>query len=216
MPDTIKYNDNDFQRLMKEFKSLSTFEAVTEWDTRAQTEVDRIADVIQKLDTEITTESATLQQVKLEHSQKPFFKRVFGGNKQEKETVSHLEQCRQYKTTLEELATELLESIDFTPNSLEDKKVLLKELKLRKKELQAEKKNVNVQMQSIRTEARQRNTRVTNYGIRSLSKLATADRRNIRLNKEAALGPHEDAKAAIERQIIQLDRDILWIERFEK
>ena len=35
-----------------------------------------------------------------------------------------------------------------------------------------------------------------------------------RYHKEVALRPPEDAKTAIELQLIQVDRDILWAEKF--
>jgi hypothetical protein len=64
-------------------------------------------------------------------------------------------------------------------------------------------------MTAIRVEARQQ-TAVATPG-----KYGKWDRRQIRLNKEAALQPHENEKAAFDRQIIKLDRIMAWLERFK-
>lgn len=37
----------------------------------------------------------------------------------------------------------------------------------------------------------------------------------IRLDKEAAVKPHENARAQLDRQILVIDRAIHWIERFK-
>ena len=41
--------------------------------------------------------------------------------------------------------------------------------------------------------------------------MSRAHRVNVRYQKEAALRPNEDAKAAINRQLFQIERDILWV-----
>jgi len=58
-------------------------------------------------------------------------------------------------------------------------------------------------------EARQQ-TANTNYG-----NTGKGDRRRIRMNKESALQPQEGQKAAIERQVRELDQTINWLEKFE-
>ena len=44
------------------------------------------------------------------------------------------------------------------------------------------------------------------------SKMAARECRGIRYRKEAQLRPHEDAVTAIERQLLQIDQDIFWVE----
>jgi hypothetical protein len=113
------------------------------------------------------------------------------------------------------MASQMQEAIDFTPNSVEEQKALLRELRQRKKELQLEKRQVAASMKAIREGARQRSAQAGRgfFGMYN-PKQAASERRSIRYRKEAALRPHEDAKAAIERQIIQIDRDILWVGRY--
>jgi hypothetical protein len=107
----------------------------------------------------------------------------------------------------------LSDAIDFTPNSPEEKKALLAELRIHKKELEADKREVALNMSAIRADARQKNADIDGRASYD-SKSAARDRRQIHYEKEAALQPHEDAKAAIERQIIQVEKDILRVEKF--
>jgi len=72
-------------------------------------------------------------------------------------------------------------------------------------------------MKAVRTGARQQSAQAGRvFGVFYDSKVAASDRRSIRYAKEATLRPHEDAKAAIERQLVQTDRDILWAEKFNQ
>jgi hypothetical protein len=120
-----------------------------------------------------------------------------------------------YRTVMESMAEKLQESIDFTPTSSTEQKLLLKELRQRKKELQLQKREVAASAKQIREEARLKSIRAGKFlGIVYDSKLAAIERREIRYRREAAVAPHEDVKASIERQILQIDKDILWVERF--
>lgn len=115
------------------------------------------------------------------------------------------------------MAIKMLEAVDFTPNSKEEQAVLLKELRIRKKELQIQKREVAASMKAIRTEARQHSARAgTILGITYSAKVASSQRRSIRYTKEATLRPQEDEKAAVERQLLQVDRGIVGVERFSQ
>ena len=100
-------------------------------------------------------------------------------------------------------------AIAFVPENADDLQALIKESKQQKEELLTEKKGVNKQISSIREEAKQQ-TANTNYG-----NYGKGDRRRIRMNKESALRPQENQKAAIERQVRELDQTIDWLEKFE-
>jgi hypothetical protein len=211
----VIYDDKNHQSLMAEYKTLATFEDATAWDQRAQTEVETIVGAIRIVEAEIVNQSTALEQLKQEHSQKSFLKRSFGTRKDEDEIVQLIEKYRTFQTTLETLASRLQEAIDFTPNSPEEQQAWLKELRLHKKELQVEKRETANAMKVIRDEARIQSVHAGKsfLGLYD-SKLASRQRRNIRYYREAALGPQENAKQAIERQILQTEKDILWAERF--
>ena len=212
----VNYDDGNFRELMAQFRTLSTFAAIESWDRQAQTEVERILSVIRGLEIEIAQQAQTIEQLRQSKSEKSLVGRLLSSRKEEKEITQHIEKYHEYKTTLGKIASQLQESIDFTPNSPEEQKVLLKELRQRKKELQVEKREIVATMKAVRTDARQQSAQAGRvFGVFYDSKMAASERRSIRYSKESALRPHEDAKAAIERQLVQVKRDILWAEKFK-
>ncbi|MFM6347925.1 MAG: hypothetical protein ACKPFK_22675 [Dolichospermum sp.] len=180
-----------FQLLINEFKRLSTFSAVIDWDKQAEDEVQSLIDGIQLFDSVINQQSEKLNTQKIENYR------------------------TKYRTVMEGMAEKLQEAIDFTPNSSTEQKLLLKELRQRKKELQLQKREVAASAKQIREEARLKSIHAGRFlGIVYDSKLASIERRSIRYRREALVAPHEDIKASIDRQILQIDKDILWVERF--
>jgi hypothetical protein len=79
--------------------------------------------------------------------------------------------------------------------------------------LQAQKKEISSNMRAVRESARTQNTHAS-ISLLGLTGHTAAQRRRIRHNKEAALKPHESERDAIERQIVLLDKQIRWAERF--
>lgn len=217
-PNTLAYDTTSFKALMAEYKELLTFSDVASWDKRAAIEVENLVRTVHDVDKKRTGASNKLGEIRKEHEGKGFFQRMFDSKDQEKTLVQLVENYNKYISWLEDMASQLQEAIDFTPNSPEEKKSLLKELKERKKELQLEKREVAAAMKAIRTDARKQSavagTSKSMFGTTYNSSLAAAQRRGIRYQKESALRPQEDAKTAIERQLIQVDRDISWAERF--
>jgi hypothetical protein len=213
------YDDANYIQLMSDLKTVSTFAAVAEWDSRAQAEIEITLKAVQVLDAEIAKNAQELEQEKRAKAAKSFLGKMFSDDKKEKELAQLIEKYRRYQEKLNSIAFQLQESIDFTPNSPDDTKNLLAELKQRKKELKVEKREIAANMKSLRTEARQLSS---DAGVVSGlfggkyydPTTAARERRGIRYQKEAALRPHEDAKAAIERQLIQVEKDILWAEKF--
>jgi hypothetical protein len=181
-----------FQQLMNQFTRLSTFAQVAEWDERAELEIHKLIKAIQTIEKEITQHSHFLEKLILE---------------------SHR---LKYKTVLKDMVDKLQEAIDFTPNSSKEQKVLIKELRQEKKELQLQKRELAIDMKAIRTKARSQASNAGRGFLGYNSKLAAFERRKIRYQKEALLRPNEDISAAIERQILQLDKNILWAERFSE
>jgi hypothetical protein len=212
----VLYDDKNFQALMTEYQTLTTFEAAIAWDQRARDEVETIVNAVRKLEEEISERSTALELAKKEQAQKSFLKRTFGSRKDEEEAEKLIEKYSQFQTTLEALAARLQEAIDFTPNSPEEQKMLLQELRLRKKELQVQKRATMDSMKAIREEARVKSIHA-GKGFLGLydSKLATSQRRSIRYAREAALGPQENEKQAVERQLLRVEKDILWAQRFK-
>ena len=101
---------------------------------------------------------------------------------------------------------------------------MLRQLKVVKKELALRKREANEAMRQMRTQARQRTALVhgtlptlDDIGMSALCGLSTHRWRKIgiRLEKEAAVAPHETIRAQLERQILVVERAIQWVEKFK-
>lgn len=213
----VRYNDEGYRALIDTFESMRTFADITVWDTKAKEEVIRIQAIVQQLSEIISEENGIIQNEQRERDQKSFLERLFSSRKVEQEAEVRANKYREHILQLDGLADNLIERIDFSPNSAADKKTILQALRLRKKELQTEKREINLEMRAIRTSARQQSAEISPaYGSRFFSHLDASRRYDIRTEKEAALRPNEDKKAAIERQLLQTDRRINWVMRLEQ
>ena len=91
---------------------------------------------------------------------------------------------------------------------------MLNELKCVKKNLVLEKREINEFIRQVNVEARKSIAKVSGISKGFIGSVARTHRVNVRYQKEAALRPNEDAKAAINRQLFQIERDILWVSKF--
>lgn len=209
VPALREYNTANAGVLATAIRGIRTFDEIAEWDKKATTEIEVMRSMFRTVESKLQNVVQALAQEKQQHESKSFFARLFDGRNEQKRLLSEHARLTNEKVQIENLIDQFESAIDFTPNSMDDLKELIKECKQRKKELQTEKKALGAQMASIRVEARQQTAKTVS------GKYGTWDRRQIRLNKEASLRPHETEKAAIERQIIRLDQIIIWLERFK-
>lgn len=213
---TIRYTDDKYRQLMGQFNQIASFAAIGQWDHEATAEVERIEQVINQLDGEITQSTQTVKREQDAHAALPFWRRWFHNQKELLDAQQHVNKCQSLRKQLDELAAKLQDTIDFTPNSADDKKQLLVELRQRKKALQLEKREVASEMKAIRVEARQKSANIgPSYGSRWVGAANASSRREIRLEKENALRPNETRKAAIERQLLAIDRRLAWLENIK-
>lgn len=189
--ESLRININ-YNSLMEKYKQLSTFDEVAEWDKEAESAIAKIVVAIERLDTLV---------LKYRDNVKTSTQEKFKN---------------QYQEILENMAEKLQEAIDFTPKNSEEKKTLLKELTLAKKELQLQKREVAATMKNVNQESRSKSVRAGSYLWMYNSKIAAKERRKIRYQRDAELKPNEATKAAIERQILQIDKDIMLIKHFTK
>ncbi len=207
----------EIQRLFTQFSFLSTFAEVVDWDSRAAREVENLTNAISSIDFELTHRVLMLEQAKQERQQKSALSRILSGSGEEKKIQGEIDALVSQKSQYERFIEELKSKIDITPNNSEERTTMLKELQLEKKELQLKKRGINEQMRVIRTAARQQSVNLPNTfsGAFGGSKYRASERRSIRYHKEAALSPHEDDKSTIEQELLHLEKDILWVERFK-
>ena len=208
IPASLEYNTANASLLATAIKNLHSFDEIAEWNKKAMAEVEVMHSILRAIEGKQPTAIRGLSQEQKEHEAKSFLTKLFDGRKEQKRWLAEQSRLAREKAHIESLIDQFEAVIDFTPDTLDELKVLIEECKKQKTELLAEKKAVNAQMSSIRVDARQQ-TANTNYG-----NYGKGDRRRIRLNKESALRPQESQKTAIERQVTELDQIITWLERF--
>lgn len=194
--------------LIDQFNQLSTFDAVETWDNEAQKHIQTILSSVPTVEAELLQSKQELQ---THRSARSTFRKIIPWDRRGGALRQRIEEIEDLLSNCETIVTEVQGKIDRTPNNKDQQKLLLKELKLKKKELQLEKKQVNSQMRGIREEASVRYANA-GTGFTQLMGLSAAQRRDIRINKEAALMPHKNERDFVEHKITVLERQILWVE----
>jgi hypothetical protein len=211
------YSLDQAQYLLGEFNSLAGFADAKAWDAAAEGEAARLQQQLAVLDDYELRLSTLEHRSEAEHQGKGFFSKLFSSPEHRDSIASARARVANTRPRLDALAKELESNTDRTPDSPEEQKAMLKDLKLLKKELNQHKKELNAEMRDIRTAARQASAKI-GAGWDLVFSTPTSrriERMSLRLNKETALAPHEDRKALLERQILFIDRTILWVERFK-
>jgi hypothetical protein len=199
------------EELVREFVELRTFDAVADWDRRALELAETLEQQAASLMQEISAVRAQLDDYRRDTSDALHVRaaRIEG-------TERPLRRAGDLVAEAGRAYEELMERVDMSPDNKAEQRALLKTLRAAKKELQSEKREARAAMGDIRRQARVATVAATAspWAFTISRKMAAEERRNIRRQKEAALAPHEDAAAAIERQLIVLDRRIAWVQRF--
>jgi hypothetical protein len=208
VPNIIGFDSSKVTTLSESIVSLKTINEVFEWDKNAAAEIELLKNHVNIIERKLQQISSAIIVEKQKHDAKSFFSKIFDNEKEKKYLLEKHNKLSVSRKMIEKTVEDLSNAIAFTPDSVDDVKTLIKECRNSKKELQIQKKSINSEMTSIRVEARQKSVN-TMYG-----KYGKWDRRMIQLNKESALQPKENKKAAIERQIIKIDQLELWLERF--
>ena len=216
-------NDNELvraQHLCAQFDGLRTFDDVARWDAAALDTALNLQKVAEQTRLHQQGLYAQADELARARAAAPFFKRMFSSRAPERTLRIEAEHISAMLQQLGQMIDDLLERIDYTPNDEKERKALLKELRAEKKELQVQKREIAAHKRAVNHAARaasasagiQQGWIFTTYD----SKQAAAERRAIRRQKIADLAPYENAKTLIERQILDLDRRIMWVERFGK
>lgn len=202
--------------LLGQLDVISSFSEVAAWDRSADQEIRNIAAHEHALESFAQTLDAFEAGCKAAHAKQPLFRWLFTSYEHKPWIREMRKSIQDQQRQLPQLADSLQAAMDKTPNSRDEQRVLLAELKQARKRLNQEKRELNQAMTGIRVSARQRSAAVgTGFDLLfSTSRSRRLNRLAIRLSKEAALAPRENAKAAIDHQINIIDRTILWVEKF--
>lgn len=201
----------EVRSLLDQFAELRTFEDVVRWDAGARKVAWALDDEREEVGKRIEEARAVLTRYQVSNADAPHVSEARIGKA--------LEQIARVQAFLTDTTTsidELLERVDLTPDNAKEQRAILKSLREQRRELQTSKKEARASMADIRREARAAaaDAAPSPWDSSYSRKQSAEERRAIRNAKESALRPHEGQVAAIERQMIALDRRISWVQRF--
>ena len=200
-------------KLIASFDSLSTYQEVNVWDTEAKTAAEASIVLERALNDRHAEFTAIIDAYKATNTDPPNLAEA-----RIEKSLLLLKKLSGIIASMPQAYDHLMARAERTPGSKKEQALLLRELRTEKKELQAEKKAIKTGASQIRREARQQASEAGIvdgvFGQYYASRVATWERRAIRRAKEAALGPHEDAMTAVDRQINAVEEKITWLQRF--
>lgn len=198
---------NSVKNLVDRFDNLRTFDSVKEWDSEAQNYREILISAVSSAESDLAAVTRSLET----HLSSLSIGQKLLPNKKANELKQHISILEKVVAGCEPIVQELQSRLDRSPNNKDEQQRLLNELKLQRKELQLEKREANAEMRGVREHAGTKSA-MAGGGISYLMGLTAAQRRIIRLNKEAALHPYRSRRDLLENQILILDREILWVE----
>jgi hypothetical protein len=204
------------ERLSESLQTLSTYAGAREWTKKVAEEVNALPATLRCFDQIIAAELVNLDEEKRRFEQQSLLKRTFSSHGPEEAVAGRISVHRQQRAHLVKLVEGMQQKAVLVPSSTTTRDLLLKEIRHHMKELRAKKKEATAAMTAIRREARVASDGAgkTWIGLYD-SSLAADQRRGIRHAKEETLRPYEDAKETIERQMMALEKHLIWLEQFE-
>jgi predicted Fe-S protein YdhL (DUF1289 family) len=133
IPTSREYNTTNARQLAMSIKDLRSFDEIAQWDKQATAEVENIRAAMRATEDKLQRAGQALEQAKRDHQAKPFLARLFSSRQEEKRLVAEQSRLANEKLQLEELVDQFVAAIDFTPDSPDDLKELIKECRQRKK-----------------------------------------------------------------------------------
>jgi hypothetical protein len=213
LAEEVKALGGRIEALLAEFDSVVTFQHVESWDARAVAVTTDAEATGRRLADFLAAGEQAVAAYKRGNADSDNVVRA-----RLAKTGAIMEPISRVMTTIAQKYGDLLERIDQTPNTKKEQSAMLRELRAEKKELQAQKKEVKASAAQIRLVARQQSAEAGQGQLLGwpvyMRGVAAVERRAIRRAKESALAPHENAAAALDRQILNGDRRIAWVQRF--
>jgi hypothetical protein len=207
IPKLSHYDTDTARTLANALAGLKSLADVADWDTHAQAEIGRIREGIEHLRREAEKLGRQTKALQAQRESKGALSRMLSSTQQETQLKAQTSALYTEMGALTLLEGELTRAIEFTPDSPEDVGDLKKFVKLRRKEIKLEKRELATAMTGIRVQARQ------STAFSFPGKYGKWSRRITRWSKEINLRPHETQKAAFDRQLLELDRFELWLDR---
>jgi DNA repair ATPase RecN len=204
-----------FQGLVDAHVGIGSLTAAAGWATAAEAYLERLKIALQGHEQAVADRRDALSRANAEANNRPAWKRLLKTSDQ-KDSAKLLREAEAALRHAIEANDTLQDLIDNTPTNAIQARALVNELKAAKKELQIDKRQVTAQLRDIRADARRKSTDAATGLLATATgrKFTAAERRYIHSAKELALAKPEEMKAAIERRLISLDRQIAKLESF--
>ena len=209
-----KYLQATAYDLREQYENLTTFSEAAQFDSNAFALIQLFEKYHAVLHNFRSQAEQSLRETKAARDALPLHKRIFSSRGEEKSHRKNMEDFDKSISNLENTISLLQELIDSTPASKAEQKGMLQKFSITKKELTLEKRRVNEEMRNVRTAARQKMTNWTGVRGGTLGKVARYQRTAIRLDKESTLSPLEKERAIIERQQLEIEKQIIWVSKF--
>ena len=200
--------------LLKQIAEITSFDAVAKWDNEAKGVLELLKKAFEEANGIEEILKKDLTSLEIKYKNLPFYKKFFYNKKMEKAILVKIEEIRNTKDTHTRCINFLEEWIEKTPDDKNQADLMLKELKLMKKELTTAKKEISAQIKDINNKARMENAQVSTEYFSS-AKSKQLQKIQIRMNKENSLLSQQDQKAAMDKQIIDIEKLINWVERIK-
>jgi len=202
-----------FDGLASAQKQVSSLAEAEEWATSAKAHMHRLSAIVADCDQRLASLPAQHVSAKIEAMQRRWWQRLFSSALQKDLKLQETEHTTRKQRAIATSGV-LQGLIDDTPTNEAERVALLKDLKATKKSLQLDKRELGAQLRDIRADARRKSTNAAT-GFLALAtdrKFTAMDRRNIRAAKERAVAGPEQLKNLIDRQILDVERQIARIE----
>ena len=200
--------------LLKQIAEITSFDAVAKWDNEAREVLGLLKKAFEEANGIEEILKKDLTSLEIKYKNLPFYKKIFYNKKMENAILAKIQEIRNTKDTHTRCIDFLEEWIEKTPDDKNQADLMLKELKLMKKELTTAKKEISAQIKDINNKARMENAQVSTEYFSS-AKSKQLQKIQIRMNKENSLLSQQDQKAAMDKQIIDIEKLINWVERIK-
>jgi vacuolar-type H+-ATPase subunit I/STV1 len=200
--------------LIARHKTINHFEQGDPWKRDAQAVIPDLEQLIERLRLFISTQEVELAELQAARSELSVTKKLFTSRKDEKSIEADIAAAREAIDADERTIAMLHAAMDSIPSGKLERKEMLKALKSLKKQLTAEKRAINQQIRAIKVKASLDLAQWKGVTKGTVGKAARHQRASIRLMKKAQLEPQETARAAVKRQINEVNQRIKWVSNF--
>jgi hypothetical protein len=201
-----------------ESDALRTYVAVPHWNQRAAQLTSALEAAVVQVGTASDQASQEADRLRSARMKRFFLVRLFISKKPELAKRAEAQLAIDLLQNLHDAQRKLLDCIDYTPKNEKERKALLKKLKFERKELRIKKRDVNASKREIHRSAKEDSAnagQIDNwYSSYYDPTLAAKQRREIRQERYSNLAPFEDQARNIEWELREVERKLLFLERF--